>query len=76
MEIMMLALVGRQPLSGDWRAQGRRRHLTLLLHFPRTVPLWAVLTGLLTSVLVGLLAGMYPATRAARLNLVVAIRGV
>lgn len=40
------------------------------------VPAWAVVTGLLTSASVGLIAGMYPAVRAAQLDPVVAIRGV
>jgi putative ABC transport system permease protein len=48
---------------------------SLALGFPLEVPAWAVLTGLLTSASVGLIAGMYPAVRAARLDPAVAIRG-
>lgn len=49
---------------------------SLALGFPLSIPAWAVVTGLLTSAAVGLFAGVYPAIRAARLDPVVAIRGV
>ena len=42
--------------------------------FPSTPPLWAVLSGLITSVLVGVLAGYWPARRAASLDPVEALR--
>ncbi|MBL8191667.1 MAG: ABC transporter permease [Acidobacteria bacterium] len=49
--------------------------VSLIMGFPFSVPMWAVVTGLLTSASVGLFAGIYPAARAARLDPVVAIRG-
>lgn len=41
---------------------------------PSSVPLWAVLAGLIVSLTVGLIAGIYPAWRAARLDPVEALR--
>ncbi len=49
--------------------------LQLVVNFPAAVPIWAILAGFLTSVSVGLIAGMWPAIRAAKLDPVVAIRG-
>jgi putative ABC transport system permease protein len=42
--------------------------------FPATPPLWAVLSGLTVSVLVGMLAGYWPARRAAALDPIEALR--
>lgn len=46
-----------------------------LVNFPAAVPLWAIVVGFFTSASVGLIAGMWPAVRAARLDPVAAIRG-
>lgn len=49
--------------------------IRFLISFPTVVPLWAIISGLLTSVIIGLVAGIYPAVRAANLDPVVAMRG-
>jgi putative ABC transport system permease protein len=49
--------------------------IQLFISFPAAVPLWAVIVGFFTAAGVGLIAGMWPAIRAARLDPVVAIRG-
>jgi len=41
---------------------------------PSSVPMWAVITGVLVSMSVGLFFGMYPAVKAARLDPVEALR--
>lgn len=43
-------------------------------HLPSSVPLWAVVAGLIVSVSVGLFFGLWPATKAARLDPIVALR--
>lgn len=50
--------------------------IRLVISFPVAVPLWAILAGFGTSATVGLIAGMYPAVRAAKMDPVVAIRNM
>jgi putative ABC transport system permease protein len=45
-----------------------------MLHFPSSVPVWAVLLGVAVASSVGLFFGIYPAMKAARLDPVVALR--
>jgi putative ABC transport system permease protein len=50
---------------------------SLLLHaidWPSSVPLWSVITGFMVSVSIGLIFGMWPAMKAARLDPIVALR--
>jgi len=49
--------------------------IRLIISFPTVVPLWAVVSGFLTSMLIGLVAGIYPAWRAANVDPVQAMRG-
>ncbi len=70
-----ITLTGAGGLIGILLGFGFALLVRLAVSFPASVPLWAVAAGLLASVAVGLLAGMWPAMRAARLDPVAAIRG-
>jgi putative ABC transport system permease protein len=41
---------------------------------PATIPLWAVVTGLTVSVMIGLIFGVWPARKAARLDPIECLR--
>ena len=49
-------------------------YLIKLLHFPSSVPLWAVMIAVAVSSSVGLFFGIYPAMKAAKLDPVIALR--
>ena len=48
--------------------------ITVFVGFPTAVPVWAIFLGLFLASAVGIFFGVYPASKAARLDPVVALR--
>lgn len=71
-EAVLLSALG--GAAGVILAYGSVAAAAKALELPATVPTWAVLVALGSSALVGLIAGVYPAARAARLDPIEALR--
>ena len=72
LESSLLASVG--GLAGVLVALGVSQLMSSGLSVPTRTPLWAVVTGVLLSAVVGLFFGIYPASRAAKLDPIEALR--
>ena len=48
--------------------------ISLAANLPISIPLWAVLAALITTTVIGIFSGIYPAYKAAGLNVVDALR--
>jgi putative ABC transport system permease protein len=71
-ESASLALVG--GAIGVLMGVGVGKLITLVVGFPTSVPLWAIFLGLFLAGAVGIFFGVYPASKAAKLDPVVALR--
>jgi putative ABC transport system permease protein len=71
-ESATMALVG--GAIGVLCGVGVGKLITIIVGFPTSVPLWAVFLGLFLAGAVGIFFGVYPASKAAKLDPVVALR--
>lgn len=72
-EAMTLTFLG--GVLGVLLAYGVSQLIILLIPtLPATVPMWAVITGLVVSVMIGLVFGVWPARKASRLDPIEALR--
>jgi len=65
---------GRLALAGIVLGLAAGEFLKFLLRFSTTVPLWSAAVATLVSIMVGVIFGIVPANRAARLDPVEALR--
>lgn len=72
LEAITLCLLG--GLLGFGFGVGLAGLIALLAKFPMAVPLWSVITALITTTIIGLLSGFYPAYKAANQNVIDALR--
>ncbi len=74
--IEAMTLTGIGGLAGIFIGLGLAYLIRFVISFPTAVPLWALVSGFATSIIIGVAAGLYPASRAANLDPVNAIRGL
>lgn len=48
--------------------------IALLANFPMSIPLWSIIASLITTTVIGIFSGLYPAYKAANLNVIDALR--
>jgi len=72
LEAISLCLLG--GILGFGFGIGLAGLIALLAHLPMSVPLWSVVTALITTTVIGLLSGFYPAYKAANQNVIDALR--
>ena len=72
MEVLFLCLLG--GLVGAWLGIGSATFIATLAGWPIFLNAWAIMTGILFAGAVGLFFGLFPAQKAARLNIVDALR--
>ncbi len=72
LEAVSLCLVG--GVLGFGAGVGLAALISLSVHLPMSVPLWSVVAAVVTTTVIGIFAGLYPAYKAAALNVVDALR--
>ncbi len=72
LEAITLCILG--GILGFGLGVGLAGLISLAASLPMSIPMWAVVSSLITTTTIGLFAGIYPAYKAARLNVVDALR--
>ena len=72
LEAVALCILG--GILGFGSGIGLAALASLLAKLPMTIPLWAVLAALITTTVIGIISGIYPAYKAASLNVVDSLR--
>jgi putative ABC transport system permease protein len=72
LEAITLCLLG--GLLGFGTGVGLAGLISLLAKLPMSIPVWAVISAIITTTIVGLFSGIYPAYKAAGLNVVDSLR--